>query len=56
MENSWPTKINFHLKPSTYKDVTLKNEAQIKCKQYRNLLSTLMKVKNLISQTISKTT
>ena len=25
------------------KDVTLKNEAQIKYKQYRNLLSTLMK-------------
>ena len=39
------------------KDVTLKNEGQIKYKQYRNLLSTLMKkVKNLILQIISKIT
>ena len=39
------------------KDVTLKNEGQIKYKQYRNLLFTLMKEnKNLISKIISKTT
>ena len=39
------------------KDVTLKNEVQIKYKQYRNLLFTLMKEnKNLISKIISKTT
>ena len=31
------------------KDVTLKNEAQIKYKQYRNLLSTLMKEVFIIS-------
>ena len=39
------------------KDVTLKKEAQIKYKQYRNLFSTLMKEsKKFLSQTISKTT
>ena len=47
MDNSWPTKINFiknheltrHIK---FKNVTLKNKAQIKYKQYINLLSTLI--------------
>ena len=39
------------------KDVTLKKEAQIKYKQYRNLFSTLMKEsKKFLLQTISKTT
>ena len=48
MDNSWPTKsisIQNHL-TTTYiklKDNTLKNEAQIKYKQCRNLLFTLMK-------------
>ena len=48
MDNSWPTKlisIKNHLltKYIKLKDVTLKNEAQIKYKQYRNLLPTLIK-------------
>ena len=48
MDNSWPTKlisIKNHLltKYIKLKDVTLKNEAQIKYKQYRNLLPTLLK-------------
>ena len=48
MDNSWPTKFNFvksHvlIKYIKLKDVTLKNEAQIKYKQCRNLLSTLIK-------------
>ena len=62
MDNFWPTKsisiknylLPFHIK---LKDVTLKKEAQIKYKQYRNLVPTLMKEsKSLILQIISKTT
>ena len=62
MDNFWPTKsisiknylLPFYIK---LKDVTLKKEAQIKYKQYRNLVPTLMKEsKSLILQIISKTT
>ena len=43
-KNQFPLKNIYILtKYIKLKDVTLKNEPQIKCKQFRNLLSTLMK-------------
>ena len=56
-KNQFPLKTIYILtKYIKFQDVTLKTEVQIKYKQYKNILSNLLKVKDSILQIIFKIT